>query len=366
MKISCPVVRSSGLSLLMMLAAVPLVEAAAVSAGNLVIYRVGTGAAGLTTAATAVFLDEYTPTGTLVQSIPVPTTGTTAMTAVGNATTEGTMSVSGDGSRLVFAGYRKDAGGTSPASDTASVTNRVVGMLGLDGSVNTSTAITDSTGALRSATAASPTSSIYLGTANGVRYVAGPGAPVTSTVIDTRNSRQVVQSGGILFAGNGSTSITAKVQSYGAGPTTATVATPVITLTTADVGNSFWFADLSGTVAGDDTMYLVNQFNGSILKFTSDGSSWTASGSFSASAAANVTGIPGDTGVDLFVTSGSTLFKFSDTTGYGGLISGAATSIATLSVANTAFRGLAAFPVPEPTVAVLGLMASLVGLRRRR
>ena len=42
----------------MMLAAVPLVEAAAVSAGNLVIYRVGTGAAGLTTAATAVFLDE--------------------------------------------------------------------------------------------------------------------------------------------------------------------------------------------------------------------------------------------------------------------------------------------------------------------
>ena len=349
-----------------MLAAVPMVEAAAVSAGNLVIYRVGAGAAALNSTATAVFLDEYTPTGVLVQSIPVPTTGATAMTAVGNSGTEGTMSVSGDGSRLVFAGYRKDAGGTSPASDTPAVSNRVVGMLGLDGSVDTSTAITDSVGALRSATAASPTSSIYLGTANGVRYVAGPGAGMTSTVIDTRNSRQVVQSGGILFAGNGSTTITAKVQSYGAGPTTATVPTPVITLTTADVGNSFWFADLSPAVTGDDTMYLVNQLNGTILKYTSDGSAWTASGSFTASTAANVTGIVGDSGVDLYVTNASTLFKFSDATGYGGVMAGAATSIATLSVANTAFRGLAAFPVPEPTVAVLGLMASLVGLRRRR
>ena len=78
-----------------------------------------------------------------------------------------------------------------------------------------------------------------------------------------------------------------------------------------------------------------------------------------------MTGIVGDTGVDLYVTNANTLFKFSDTTGYGGMIAGAATSIATAGT-NTAFRGLAAFPVPEPTVAVLGLMASLVGLRRRR
>ncbi len=348
-----------------MLAAVPMVEAAAVSAGNLVIYRVGTGAAALNSTATAVFLDEYTPTGAFVQSIPVPTTGATAMTAVGNATTEGTMSVSGDGSRLVFTGYRKDAGGTSPSSDTALVSNRVVGMLGLDGSVDTSTAITDAGGSLRSATAASSTSPIYIGASTGLRYVAAQGAGTTSTLIDSRNSRQVMQSGGVLFAGNGTT-ILPKVQSYGAGPTAATVATPVITLASTDVINSFWFADLSATVAGDDTMYAVNQFTGSILKYTSDGSAWTASGSFTASTAANVTGIVGDSGVDLYVTNASTLFKFSDTTGYGGVMAGAATSIATLSVANTAFRGLAAFPVPEPTVAVLGLMASLVGLRRRR
>lgn len=42
-------------------------------AGNLVVYRVGDGSAALTANATAVFLDEYTPAGVLVQSIPMPT-----------------------------------------------------------------------------------------------------------------------------------------------------------------------------------------------------------------------------------------------------------------------------------------------------
>jgi hypothetical protein len=58
-------------ALLLSLATIPAVQAASVSAGNLVIYRVGTGAAALSTAATAVFLEEYTTGGAFVQSIPV-------------------------------------------------------------------------------------------------------------------------------------------------------------------------------------------------------------------------------------------------------------------------------------------------------
>ena len=44
--------------------------------GNLVIYRVGTIGSGitLTSAATEVFLDEYTPAGVYVRSIAMPTT----------------------------------------------------------------------------------------------------------------------------------------------------------------------------------------------------------------------------------------------------------------------------------------------------
>ena len=64
-------------------------DAAVITPGNLVIYRTGDGAAALSNVATAVFLDEYTPAGALVQSIPMTTTGGSALTAVGNATTEG-------------------------------------------------------------------------------------------------------------------------------------------------------------------------------------------------------------------------------------------------------------------------------------
>src|SRR4051812_24363275 len=65
--------------------------------GNLVVYRVGDGSAALAATATAVFLDEYTPTGTLVQSIAMPTVVSGAnkrLTASGTATTEGFLTLS--------------------------------------------------------------------------------------------------------------------------------------------------------------------------------------------------------------------------------------------------------------------------------
>src|SRR5262249_21303076 len=43
------------------------------SAGNLAVLRVGDGATTLSNAAAPVFIDEYSPTGTLVQSIQLPT-----------------------------------------------------------------------------------------------------------------------------------------------------------------------------------------------------------------------------------------------------------------------------------------------------
>lgn len=74
--------------------------------GDLVIYRVGDGAAALGTTTAAVFLDEYTPLGTLVQSIPLTTSGSGVITAVGNASTEGILTRSQDGEKLIFTGYQ--------------------------------------------------------------------------------------------------------------------------------------------------------------------------------------------------------------------------------------------------------------------
>jgi hypothetical protein len=355
-------------ALLLSLATIPAVQAASVSAGNLVIYRVGTGAAALSTAATAVFLDEYTTGGAFVQSIPVASSGGAAMTAVGNATTEGIMTASADGSRLVFAGYRKDAGGSNPSSDTALVTGRVVGMLSLDGTVDTSFAVTDVSGTIRSAVSYSATGPAYIGASSAVRYIADLSPASASAVVDARNSRQVVLSGGILFASNGSTAVTAKVQSYGAAPTAVTVPTAVVTLNSNDAVNGIWFADLNPGIPGDDTVYALSTVANQLVKASFDGTTWTQSGSLSLAGTtgiSNLTGIVGPAGVDLYLTTVGTLYSLNDASGYGAAPSGTLNVLATAG-ANTAFRGIAIMPIPEPSAAVLGLVGLLAMGRRRR
>ena len=92
--------------------------------GDLVVYRVNS----TTNAATAVFLDEYTPSGTLVQSIPISSTGSTALTASGTAGSEGQLTLSPDGSTLALTGYNVAAGGTTQGTD-----NGTVALVGVSG-----------------------------------------------------------------------------------------------------------------------------------------------------------------------------------------------------------------------------------------
>ncbi len=349
----------------------PVTCAQPIAAGDLIIFRVGDGSAALSANATSVFLDEYSPAGALVRTIPVPSTGTSTgvptLTVTGNATTEGIISRSQDGNLLVFTGYRKDAGGSAPASDLPSATPRVIGTLNKNGTLNTSIAITDGTAvAFRSATTVSG-SSYYTSTAAQVGYVATPGPASTTATIDARNSRQVVLSGNTLYASNGSTTITAKVQSYGPLPTGTTAPTPVATLATADAVNGFLLLDLNPQVAGDDTLYALSTVEGLLRKYTFDGTAWAASGSV-ASGAADLTGFASGTTAQLYLTSGTTLFSLTDASGSAGTLAGTPLAIATAAT-NTAFRGVALLtPVPEP--ASLGLVGfagvALLARRLRR
>jgi hypothetical protein len=339
-------------------------SAAAISAGNLVVYRVGDGSAALGTTATAVFLDEYTPSGSLVQSIPAPTTGSAMMTAVGNAATEGIISRSQDGTSLVFGGYRKAAGGPNPSSDVPATTNRVAATLTLDGILTTTVGLTDPTGTLRSVASVDGASQFYLGTSANVRYVGTPGPAATSVVIDARNSREVLLSGNTLFASNGSTTITGKVQSYGTLPTIATSASPIAVLATADAVNGFVLLDLDAGVAGDDTMYALSTVENLLRKYTFNGTTWTASGSIAASGASNIAGVATGATAQLYLTTASTISGLTDTSGYNTPITGTLATIATAGT-NTGFRGIGVL-VPEPSSAMLLLgMIGLVSRRKR-
>jgi hypothetical protein len=332
-------------------------SAAPLTSGNLLIYRVGDGSTALNTAnAAPVYLDEFTTSGTLVQSIWMGA----AFSAVGNATTEGILSVSQDGSSIIFTGYNKAPGGTSPSGDTYGTTPRMIGSLNLaSGAVMTYSiasdgGVTTANNVIRSATSTDGHSAFWVATDKRVSYIGSPTATGNATTqIDPRNSRQVLLRGNRLFASNGSTTSAARLQSYGDLPTGATSPSTVVPLVSGDIFNGFALFDLSDTVAGDDTMYVLNPGAGKLAKYTYDGSAWTASGTIT-SAALDITGNEGEDGsVSLFLTGTAGLQSVTDASGYNGALSGTLTTILA-NPSNEAFRGIAYIPEPS-SLSLLGL-----------
>ena len=176
----------------------------AIAAGDIVIYRVGDGNSALSSASAAVFLDEYTTAGVLVQSIAVPTSisgNNHALTAAGNSTAEGELSLSADGLYLSMAGYDAAVGTAAVATTTAAATNRVIGRVAVDGSIDSSTSLNDvaSGGNVRGAASSNGTD-FWISASNGGIHYATLGA-TTSTQIEngTLNTRQVEIVGGNLY-----------------------------------------------------------------------------------------------------------------------------------------------------------------------
>jgi len=346
------------------------VPAAPFTAGNLVVYRIGNGTGSLLNTGNPVFLDEFTPAGVLVQSIALPTAvnGTQKrLIASGTAGSEGQMTRSADGRYLVMSGYDATPPHSSSLTGTASATvNRVIGRVDALGNMDTSTALTDAYDAnnFRGASSSDGTHFWIAGNGNsttgGVRYVASLGA-TTSTQLSTTNNnlRQPAIVGGQLYvsSGNGST---VRLGTVGSGlPSTAgqTITTlPGYPVTQSP--NAFVLLDLNETVAGVDTLYIADDggTTGGILKYSFDGSTWTARGSAGAAADA-YRGLTASTfqlpspGVNLYAvrkggggaTGGGEVVSLPDSSGSTGTLSGTPTLLVT-AAPNTAFRGIAFAP----------------------
>ncbi len=326
-------------------------QAAGFSAGNVVVLRVGDGSGSLSSAAAPVFLDEYSPSGALVQSVPMPTTGSgdqRRLVASGSATSEGALALSADGRYLTLAGYDAAPGTAAIAGTPSATVSRVVARVDAAGAVDTTTALADAfTGTNIRGAVTDDGSRFWTTGGNGVRF-ASLGA-TTSAVLASTNTRVPAIADGELFYSTGAG--TQGVYRLGSGlPTTGSPAAALVAARTSPYGVTF--LDRSDTVPGVDTLYLADDSSaangGGVHKFSFDGTTWTARGSVTAGTLRGLTGQVTSTGAALVGTTGSTLVTLTDTAAFDAPIEGSFSTLAT-AASNTALRGVALAPTGETT-----------------
>ena len=319
--------------------------AAPFTPGNIVVSRVGTGAT-LSSAATAIFLEEYTPTGTLVQTIPMPTAVSGAhapLTVQGTATTEGIVTRSQDGAFLVLGGYGTVPGTAAPSGVASATINRVVGLVDSQGNIDTTTKLSNaySSGSFRGAATADGNQFWMTGGNEGIRTAAF-GATTSSLVSTTvTNTRVAGAFGSQLYVSSASGS-NVGVNAVGTGlPTTSGNAATLIASASSNA-SQFVLLDLNAGVAGLDTIYVAN--SAAVLKFTFNGATWTAAGS-ATSANGNVIGLAavsnGST-VSLYGATGTAFVRMTDSNPTGALTGAFGNPV--LAATGTAFRGVALAP----------------------
>jgi hypothetical protein len=335
-------------------------------AGDLVVVRTGTGTA-LTSAAAPVFLDQYNPTtgafdGTVV-TMPTAENGSQKiLTLGGSAASEGQMNLSPDGKYLALVGYDATVGTASPSAQTAAVINRVVGVIGASGTVDTSTALTDFANAnnARSAITSNGTNIYVVGadsSTGGIKFTT-LGSTTSTDLSGTalKNARGVQIDNGQLYLSTAKTVTgTANVDTVGAGlPTTGTqtlaALSGVSTLTTNDP-DSFYLTNVSGGSA-PDTLYIADDLQG-IVKYSLVAGTWTQEGIIgtAASAYADITGSTTGSTVTLYATRKSAtagefdIVSVVDSSGLGAAVSSSTPiNVVATSAANESFRGIAFAP----------------------
>jgi hypothetical protein len=346
--------------------------AAAFTPGDLIVLRVGDGVTALSTAAAACYLEEYTAAGTLVQTIPMPTAvggGNNALTLGGSSTAEGFLELSGNGQLLTLAGYNAVPGTAGPGGASISTVNRVVGVVSLNGTVDTSTSLTAGTSASLRSAFTDNGSHFWIGAAGGVSYVGTAGGSTTATLMNNSNFRVVRGFGGQLCVSSASGS-SFGVSTVGSGmPTTAgQTATLLSGFPTATgpspydyflAGNNLWVAD-DRTTGG----------NGGLQHWLFNGSSWSLQYTISRSATVGARGLTVDNSgaAPLFYVT-TTDNKVDLIVDNGTLGTSTATTLFSDGTSLTAFRGIVYLtPVPEPTTLSFagGFGLLLFFLRRRK
>ena len=330
--------------------------------GNIVVIRLGDGTAALTSAATPVFLDEYSPTGTLVQSIALPTSvsgSNRILTMSGTATSEGSLTLSANGQYLVLTGYDAATGLVSVSSD--STINRIIGRVDATGAVNTTTGIAPLTAYKKNNIrgAASLDGSAFWCSGSGSTSTGGtyyvPFGSISSSAVQissTISSTRVVNVfDNQLYTSSASSSYHG-VNAVGNGlpTTTGQTSANLPGMPAADTSYStygFYLLDLNPNVAGVDVAYVCDDHtsaNGGLYKYSLVGGSWVSNGNISsASGLRGITAVKTCSAVKLFVTAETGVYSLVDASGYNQPLTGSFSQIVTAAT-NEKIRGVAFAP----------------------
>ncbi len=338
-----------------------LPAATAFTPGNIVVQRTGSGLLALSSAATIIVVDEYTTTGTYVQSVILPNASSGSnkrVTNSGSATSEGQMTLSLDGSKLVCVGYDAPIGLGSVVSTSVSTVNRIVGVVNANGTVNSTTRITDGYDAnnIRSGVTIDGnyfwTTGASGGTDGGVRYSALGSSTSSQLSTAPANARVInIFENQLWMSANSSPNV--GVSKVGSGVSNSTG--QVITLQTSSGSNNYSFLvfDREPAINGVDVMYVADQTSG-LLKYSFNGTTWTARGAHTG-AASGLTGKLVGANVELYVTlgtsAGNQVYRITDNTSNTTNLAGAINTVGTLictAPANTVFRSVQYAPVALP------------------
>jgi|GEM_PF-1753011 len=332
--------------------------------GDVVVERDGNGVSGLSNSAGPVFLNEFSPFGSLAAELALPTSKSGSNLPLldsGTASSDGQLTLSGNGKCLLTTGYDAPLGLVKVTESPAKTYPRTVAVVNENGEINTTTGLTNfaNENNARSATSSDCTK-IWVGgggtkTTGGVAYVSKPGETTGAQLSETvTNIRQVEAVDGQLYASADPTKGTGvNIATVGSGLPQAKTQTftnlPFATAPEQPYAYSLLTLG-NGSPSVPDTMYVADNKR-ALLKYALEGGKWVEHGSVAIPEVTGVTANDVNGTVTVYATTAAqnetggngTLYRISDFSGAGGTLTGIPVEIAKAPL-NEAFRGVAFAP----------------------
>ncbi len=327
---------------------------------DLWVVRIGSGAAALTNASTAVFIDRVRLSDGMDSAaaiaLPVAMDGANnPFTTSGTSDSDGQLTRSVDRRFAVLAGYAVAPGTASVTGTPSSTVRRVVARVSAAGVVDTTTLLGSSFSGnnVRGAASLDGSSFLAIGANTAGAIVSAPlGSPasamLTPLVPALGNARFVTYYDGAIFGS------VATGSQYGVFRVDGNVGTllPGFPTTGSPTPSPFGFAAFDrDSTPGIDAIYQCSDralaSGGGLQKWTLSGGTWSLIGTYAmgiTSGCRSVTGFVDGANVQLFVTTAETVSRIVRFTDNGTAPTGVMGTALRSAATNTVFRGIALAP----------------------